>query len=107
MPIFVPARGIPLTPQSGRVHYVPDVATAMRELRHGQPSVSRPDDFFADARMRRHRADHDRDLMTIGGIIPEIWDSTRLDDLACRAHISIRPGRPGRAKGAQRHDHHR
>jgi hypothetical protein len=33
--------------------------------------------------------------MTIGGIIPEIWDSTRLDDLACWAHISIRPDRPG------------
>ncbi|PZG09070.1 polyisoprenoid-binding protein [Nonomuraea aridisoli] len=40
--------------------------------------------------------------MTIGGIIPEIWDSTRLDDLACWAHISNRPGRPGRTKGALR-----
>jgi hypothetical protein len=50
--------------------------------------VCQPDDFVADARLRRHRVDHDRELMTIGGIFPEIWDTTWLHDLACWAQIS-------------------
>ena len=33
VPIFVPTRGTPPAPQSGWVHYVPDVATAMREAK--------------------------------------------------------------------------
>lgn len=33
VPIFVPTRGIPPEPQSDWVHYVPDVATAMREAK--------------------------------------------------------------------------
>ncbi|MEV6036572.1 hypothetical protein AB0L65_35840 [Nonomuraea sp. NPDC052116] len=33
VPIFVPTRGVPPAPQSGWVHYVPDVATAMREAK--------------------------------------------------------------------------
>jgi dihydrofolate reductase len=33
VPIFVPTRGIPPEPQSGWVHYVPDVAAAMREAK--------------------------------------------------------------------------
>ncbi|TDD12081.1 dihydrofolate reductase [Nonomuraea deserti] len=33
VPIFVPTRGVPPAPRSGWVHYVPDVATAMREAK--------------------------------------------------------------------------
>ncbi|MEV4580394.1 dihydrofolate reductase family protein [Nonomuraea jabiensis] len=33
VPIFVPTRGVAPAPQSGWVHYVPDVATAMREAK--------------------------------------------------------------------------
>jgi hypothetical protein len=33
VPVFVPARGTPPEPQSGRVRYVPDAATAMREAK--------------------------------------------------------------------------
>jgi dihydrofolate reductase len=33
VPIFVPTRGTPPQPQSARVHYVPDAATAMREAK--------------------------------------------------------------------------
>ncbi len=33
VPIFVPTRGTPPEPQSGWVHYVPDVTTAMREAK--------------------------------------------------------------------------
>jgi dihydrofolate reductase len=33
VPIFVPTLGTPPEPQSGRVHYVPDATTAMREAK--------------------------------------------------------------------------
>lgn len=33
VPIFVPTRGTPPQPQSDRVHYVPDAATAMHEVK--------------------------------------------------------------------------
>ena len=56
--------------------------------------------------MRRHRVDHDGDLMAIDVVIPEIWDSTRLHDLACWAHTpaSARAGRAAQREPV-RHDH--
>jgi hypothetical protein len=51
--------------------------------------------------VRRQCVDHDRDLMAIDGTVPEIWDTTRLHDLACwAAYTSVSARQAGPRKGS-------